>query len=274
MNLRPSIAGTWYPSKPDELRGLLRDCLDLVPDKPGQPPDPRALLVPHAGYAYSGRVAAPAYALLKHTRRRLVVLLGPIHAYADAPFLICGHEGYQTPFGPVPIDRETVQRIQEALLEESGFGLRPITNAIEHSIEIQLPFLQTIFGEFRLAPIMLADQTPPTVASLARALTRALGDLDPLLIASSDLSHFHSHNLATLMDQEMLRRILALDADGVLRAETEGAGAACGAGAIAAVILAARAFGAQRAELLRYRTSADVTGDFHSVVGYASAAFW
>ncbi len=180
----------------------------------------------------------------------------------------------RTPLGPVAIDHKQVRAIHTILSERSGMGLTPTDETAEHSIEIQLPFLQTILGTFRLVPIMLAHQTPTTVAALSGALIEAIGDADPLLIASSDLSHFNPQHLAVLFDREMLNRITAYQAQAVLHAELEGAGSACGAGAIASMLMVAHALGASHSRLLGYGTSGDVTGDFNSVIGYAADAFW
>jgi AmmeMemoRadiSam system protein B len=275
MTLRPSISGSWYPSDPVELAKLLDGLLEQASGSAGAPRGMlRGLLVPHAGYAYSGGVAAYAYAGLRETPRSIVVILGPFHAYHEAPFLVSQYEAYQTPLGPVPIDRDLTDRIHETLVERSGMDLTPTADAIEHSIEIQLPFLQTVLEPFRLVPIMLAQQTPAAVTALAGALAEALHGSDVLLIASSDLSHFNPQHMAALLDQEMLRRITSMQPDAVLGADAEGAGSACGVGAIATMLMTARAFGAEHSKLLRYLTSGDVTGNVGSVIGYAAAAFW
>jgi AmmeMemoRadiSam system protein B len=234
----------------------------------------RGLLVPHAGYTYSGSVASHAYAAVEPGTHDTVVILGPYHAYHESPFLVCRHDGYRTPLGSVPIDHKLVDHIELVLAEETGLSLTRTAEATEHSIEIQLPFLQVCLPSFNLVPIMLAHQSPTTVAALVGALSAALQDKNPLLIASSDLSHFNPQHMANLLDSEILSRIEHFRAEAVLHAEEEGAGAACGAGAIAAVLLTSQAFGAQNAKVLDYRTSGDITGHLDSVVGYASAAFW
>jgi len=275
VELRPSISGNWYPADAAKLRQVLAEQLDTVADQPSVASSKvRGLLVPHAGLSYSGDVAARAYATLRDAVYDTVVILGPYHAYHEAPFLVCQYDGYSTPLGSVPIDRQLVDQIGANLFAETGMGLTPTAETTEHSIEIQLPFLKTVLGTIRVVPIMLAHQTPTTVAALVAALATALHDSDPLLIASSDLSHFNPQHLAVLMDREMLRRIEALEADAVLRAEQEGTAAACGAGAIATMLLVARTFGAEHSKVLEYHTSGKVTGDFNSVIGYGAAACW
>jgi hypothetical protein len=275
VDLRPSISGTWYPDDADELRRSLVELLDVVANQSSAASSKvRGLLVPHAGLSYSGDVAARAYATLRDAAYDTVVILGPYHAYHQAPFLVCQYDGYKTPLGSVPINRQLVDRIDANLVAESGMGLTPTAETTEHSIEIQLPFLQTVLGTIPVVPIMLAQQTSTTVSALVGALATALNDADPLLIASSDLSHFNPQHLAVMMDREMLRRVETLEADAVLRAEREGTAAACGAGAIATMLLVARTFGADHSEVLEYRTSGEVTGDFNSVIGYGAAACW
>lgn len=232
------------------------------------------LLAPHAGYRYSGEVAAHAYSALAPEGHPIVVVLAPFHAFHEAPLLVSSHDGYQTPLGPVPIDKEMIARLNTALLAHNGHGLTPISGDVEHAVEIQLPFLQHVLGEFPLVPIMLAHQNPRTVADLAESLMEVLGDKETLLIASSDLSHYYPQHLAVLLDREMLRRVERLDPEAVMVAESDGVGYACGKGAIAAMLLVARASGAEHVDVLSYRTSGDVTGDFDSVVGYAAATVW
>lgn len=247
----------------------------LVPPKASaRPGKVLGLLAPHAGYRYSGEVAASAYATLAAGSQPTVVMLAPYHAFHEAPYLVSSHDGYQTPLGQVPIDKEMVARVNAALIGRSAHELVPISADVEHAVEIQLPFLQHTLGEFPLVPIMLAHQNARTVADLAESLIEALEGEETLLIASSDLSHYYPQHLAALLDREMLRRVENLDPEAVMSAEGEGVGYACGKGAIAAMLLVARTFGAEHAEIIAYRTSGEITGDFDSVVGYAAAAVW
>ncbi|HNB55299.1 MAG TPA: AmmeMemoRadiSam system protein B, partial [Anaerolineales bacterium] len=152
-----------------------------------------------------------------------------------------------------------------------GQSIHPLVQDPEHALEIELPFLQHVLGEFLLIPLMLRDQSWETAHAVGEALAFALRGRDALLVASSDLSHFYPQFTAYPLDAEILRRIEALDAEGVIRANEEGVGFACGRGAIAAVLWAARRWGADQARVVGYATSGDVTGDFDKVVGYGAA---
>jgi MEMO1 family protein len=281
MDIRPSpVAGRWYPAQPERLaRDLDRYLADA---QPRLPPGPiLGIVAPHAGLRYSGPVAAWAYACLRNPDvckggrwPEVVAVVGPLHDDAPAPLLTTAHDAYTTPLGTVPVARETVGRLDAALRERLGHGLAALRGDAEHAIEIELPFLQRVLGEFRLLPVMVRDQRRATIEALGRALAATLRGRSALLVASSDLSHYRPQRVAERLDAELLRRVAAFDPPGVLSAESEGAGYACGAGAIAATLWAAGELGADRVDVLRYATSGDVTGDYDAVVGYGAAVIW
>lgn len=274
MGYRPSIAGMWYPQDEEVLRQQIDAYLAAADTTEIDPADVRALIVPHAGFQYSGETAAAGYATLREADPDSIVIVGPLHHHHPGRILTSGHEAYLTPFGPVPVDQERIERISQALAAALGGGLKPLKNEREHSIELQLPFLQSVLGQFEFVPIMLADQSEPAASGLADALTQAgLGE-NSLVVASSDLSHFHSQQEAERLDRTMIERVVRLDPTGVLSAEQEEVGFACGAGAIAAALWHAQQAGADKARLLRYSTSGDVTGDLLSVVGYAAVCVY
>lgn len=274
MDIRPSpIAGAWYPGRRDSLAASIDRFLGG--------PTPRAganelvgLIAPHAGHEYSGAVAGRAFTLARGLHPDVVVVVSPMHTMASAPVLTTGHQAYQTPLGVIPVDREAVRAVSALLEKKAGFGLHPLRNDREHSIEIELPFLQRALGEFHLLPVMILDQREETAEQLGRALAESLAGRKVLLVASSDLSHRLPADVAGALDREMLRRMEAFDPAGVMRAEDEGTGFACGRAAIAAVLWAARGLGASKVEILAYATSGDVTGDYSAVVGYGAAAIW
>ncbi len=173
---------------------------------------------------------------------------------------------YETPLGLVPVDEEFVQAIERRIT------LKRIAQDSEHSLEIQLPFLQHVLGDFQLAPIMMGDQDWESASELGQALAQAIDQEDTLLVASTDLSHFHSYDLAVRLDQLVLDRIAAYDPEGLSRTLAMHQAEACGGGPVAAVMVAAEQQGADRAVLLKHMNSGDVTGDRSSVVGYAAAA--
>jgi len=273
--LRPSpIAGTWYDNRPEKLAAEVDAYLDaaVLPKKDAEA---IALIAPHAGYRYSGAVAGYAFAAVRDRVFDVVAVLSPMHAPHPEPFLTSGHFAYKTPLGNVPIARDLVNATDERLRAALGFGVTPVLRDREHSLEIELPFLQrSLAAEFDLLPLMIRSTDPHELAVLGAALAEVLRGKKALLVASTDLSHFYPQEIAEKLDAEMLRQIASFSPEGVLRAEETGRGFACGRGAVAAVLHAARALGADSVEILHYATSGDATGDYTSVVGYGAAAVY
>jgi AmmeMemoRadiSam system protein B len=272
VDIRPSpIAGQWYPG--DARR--LADSVDRYLEAAGQPkPEGEiiAIMVPHAGHMYSGPVAGYAFAALHGLAPELVAVVSPMHYPYSQALLTTAHTHYATPLGQIPVDREAVKTLDAHLQSELGFGLTPIKNDREHSLEIELPFLQrSIKPGFKLLPVMVLEQTVQVTRALGSALAKTLAGRQALLVASTDLSHFYDQNTANMLDVEMLRCVEAFDPERVIRVEDEGKGFACGRGALAAVLWAAKALGANHVQVLRHATSGDVTGDFDRVVGYGAA---
>lgn len=274
-DLRPSpIAGTWYPGNPDILTQSVDSQLEAsaVSSPPGHV---IAVVAPHAGHRYSGQVAAHAFRCLAGTHPEVVAVVSPLHQPYPGRILTSAHEAYSTPLGPIPVDRDLVDRLGRELDRQGGYRLQAIAHDQEHSLEIELPFLQrTIGSSFRLLPVMLRDQTKGVAQALGRSLAAVLRDSSALLVASSDLSHFYPDSIARRLDTELLARVEALSPERVLEAEDEGVGFACGRGAIAAVLWAAEELGADRAQVLAYANSGDVTGDTDSVVGYGAVVIY
>ncbi len=271
---RPSpIAGVWYSSNPIALRDQLNRYMDAaeVPALPGQP---IGLIAPHAGYRYSGLTAAHAFRCVRGTVFDIVAVLSPLHDYLPYPVITSAHPAYQTPLGQVDLDLSALNSVINDL-EKEGLEIASIQNDREHSLEIELPFLQTaLAAPFTLLPLMLRTLSDSLLRSVARALVKSLSGRRALLVASSDLSHFYPQTQAEQLDAVILRQIEAFSPEGVLNAERTRTGFACGAPAIAAVLWAARDLGANRASVLHYSTSARETGDTNSVVGYGAAAIY
>jgi AmmeMemoRadiSam system protein B len=274
-DLRPSpIAGQWYPGDPKRLADSV-DAYISAAQLPALNGDLVAVMTPHAGHIYSGPVAGYAFATMRGMQPDLVAVVSPMHYPAYEPLLTSAHDGYATPLGALSIDLEAVKALDAYLHVELGFGLAPVKRDQEHSLEIELPFLQrALKNEFRLLPVMVRDSSLAVARGLGIALGRVLEGRNALLVASTDLSHFYTQSTARLLDEEMLRRVEAFDPEGVLTAEEEGKGFACGRGALAAVLWAARELGANTVKVLRYATSGDVTGDYTQVVGYGAAAIY
>ena len=272
-NVRPSpIAGTWYSDDGQRLSAEV-DASLAAAQLPRLDGEVVALVAPHAGHRYSGKTAAYAFRAVQGRHFDLVAVVAPLHRYHPATFLTSAHGAYATPLGDVDIDAQAVTQLRATLTAAGGPGLTPIANDEEHALEIELPFLQrALDGPFQLLPIMLRTQYPVTAETLGHALARTLAGRNALLVASSDLSHFYPQAVAGRLDAEMLARIAAFSPEDVMAAERSGQGYACGAAGVSAVLWAARDLGANQAVVLDYRTSADMTGDPTSVVGYGSAA--
>ncbi len=271
--VRPSpIAGRWYAGDPITLAREIDAYLNEV-SLPPLEGEVLALVVPHAGHRYSGRTAAHAFQAVKGNTYDRVAVVSPLHGYHPAALLTSAHSRYATPLGEIPIDQAAVDQLRKKLADKGSNWLESVANDDEHSLEIELPFLQrTLTAPFNLLPVMVRTRDWKTLESLGLALAEIARGKRTLLVASSDLSHFYPESAARVLDREMLARIVSLNAESVLAAETEGAGFACGAAAIAAVMIAALELGANAAQLLHHSTSADETGDPTSVVGYGSVA--
>ncbi len=275
LDLRPSpIAGTWYPADPltlaAEVDHYLQTAAAHLPPLEGEVV---GVVAPHAGIRYSGPVAGYAFAAVQGSAPDVVAVLSPMHHPYPDPLLTTAHVAYATPLGAVPVDHEALHAFSEALYARLGFAPTPVVNDPEHALEIELPFLQRALAvPFRLLPLMLRDYRAETCQAIGETLAEVLADRATLLVASTDLSHYYPAPVARRLDQTMLQRIAALDPEGVLLADQEGVGFACGAGPVAAVLWAARAWGARQGVVLHYATSGDVTGDHSAVVGYGAVA--
>ncbi len=270
--IRPSpIAGAWYSDDPERLRQQVDQYLSeaKLPELPGQV---IAVIAPHAGHRYSGRTAGHAFATVMGQDRDLAVVVSPMHAPYPANLLTSAHRAYGTPLGPVRIDQEALAQLDEILTRE-GMPLTPVVNDKEHSLEIELPFLQrALRSDFQLLPVMVRSQSPLVARRLGHALAQVMQGRNGLMVASTDLSHFYPEEMALKLDEEMLRRMRTFSPDDLFNAERSGMGFACGVAAVAAILWASRELGANLVEILHHSTSGEETGDYGSVVGYGAAA--
>ena len=270
--VRPSpIAGTWYEGNPQALARAVDQYLDQaeLPELPGKV---IAVIAPHAGHIYSGPVAGYAFAAVRGRSFDVVAVLSPMHQPYFEPLLTTAHAAYGTPLGEVPVDQAAVSDLDARLRQSLGHGLTAAANDREHSLEIELPFLQrALKGSFELLPVMVRAQSSRISQQLGEALAGTLQGRNALVVASTDLSHFYTQEQAVAFDSEMLRRIESFSPDDVFCAEAEQKGFACGLGALTAALWAAKALGGDTVKVLRHATSGDVTGDYSSVVGYGAA---
>lgn len=270
--VRPSpIAGTWYSGNPKRLSQQV----DAYLDEAQLPPlegEVVAVIAPHAGHRYSGRTAGYAFAAVRGQSPELVAVLSPYHDYAREPLLTTAHRAYATPLGNIPVAQELLKALDERLRQQGKAGLVALANDYEHSLEIELPFLQrALAGEFRLLPLMIRTHEATLLKTTAQIIASLIQPYRALLVASTDLSHFYPLEIARRLDEHMLKQFADFSPEGVLRAEVEGTGFACGAPAVATVLWAARELGASRVQILHHSTSADETGDDTQVVGYGAA---
>jgi hypothetical protein len=263
----PAVAGMFYPSRPDILTQQVDDLLERAESRP-IPGTIKGLLAPHAGYMYSGFTAAHGYKLLRGQSHITAVLIGPSHReYFDGVSIYSG-DAYQTPLGTVMIDtslRDALAASGHPIIVTS-YGHRE-----EHSIEVQLPFLQRVLTDFTILPIIMGEQRREYVETLAEALISTCRDRSVVIVASSDLSHYYPYHIAQELDRIVQEDVSQFDArkllDDIEHERTE----ACGGGPLAAMLLATQGLGADRTEILHACNSGDVTGDKTGVVGYLSA---
>ena len=270
--VRPSpIAGAWYEGNPKALARAVDLYLDQA-ELPELPGEVIAVIAPHAGHIYSGPVAGYAFASVRGQTPDLVAVISPMHQPYYEPLLTTAHGAYETPLGPVPVDMEALAALDARLKGSLGYGLTKVAYDQEHSLEIELPFLQcALDGDFKLLPVMVRTQSAQVSRQLGAALAEILRGRNALLVASTDLSHFYTQKMAVSFDTEMLRRIESFSPEAVFCAEEENKGFACGLGALTAVLWAAKDLGGDTVKVLRHATSGDVTGDYTSVVGYGAA---
>ena len=263
------IAGSWYPGNPSILKRDVENYFNSV-SSPELKGEVVGLISPHAGYMYSGQIAAHAYNLIRGKKYDVVIVVGPSHRVAFHGGSVFSRGGYETPLGIVPVDEglaEEIKKISPIVADFPGAHLQ------EHSVEIQLPFLQIALGDFLFLPLVMGDQDVNTCQELAEAIYKASRGKKILIVGSSDLSHFYSYNVAKKMDAIVLDYLKNGDAIGLLKSLENGEVEACGGGPMAVSILVARMMKAKKAYLLKYANSGDVTGDKNSVVGYASAVY-
>lgn len=270
---QPAVAGQFYPAQPEELRRTLDDFLAQasVPALSGRIV---ALIAPHAGYIYSGKVAAYSYALLKGRKFDRVVVIAPSHFEAFPYVSVFSGDAYATPLGNVPVDKEFAAKLAklDPLIQLSTHGHTPSKEQGEHALEVQLPFLQHVLGEFRLVPIVMGDQNYATERALGVALAKMVKGTDTLILVSSDLSHYHTYDEAVKLDQKVLKSIERWDYLSLSQNFQARRWEACGGGPIVAAMIAAEKLGAREARILKYANSGDSTGEHSRVVGYGAVA--
>jgi hypothetical protein len=278
MVRKPAVAGQFYPADPNELSRLIDQCY-LHPLGPGRsPPAPRtradvvSVVCPHAGYVYSGPVAAHSFLHVSSLPNpELLVVVAPNHYGLGSGVSSFERGEWETPLGRLRVDSEAAKKLA-SVAEIVAFD--PSAHRLEHSLEVQLPFLQRIYGDsIPLLPISLIFQDIDTAKTLSSALAELLRGRRAVIVASSDLTHYEPADVARRKDTALLQNVLKMDLEGFYSTLERLNVTACGFGAIATVMEVSRSLGLSKPELLKYATSGDTTGDNVQVVGYGALRF-
>jgi AmmeMemoRadiSam system protein B len=272
------VAGAFYEGDAESLETQIKDCFlhkfgpQKIPKVTAGPRKILGLICPHAGYEYSGPVAANAYyELASDGKPDTVIILGPNHRGYGSPLAIMNEGSWRTPLGDVGIDGETANQIVH---ESNLVDIDDLAHLEEHSIEVQLPFLQYLYGsEFKFVPICFQMQDLSSAVEVGKALVEVLVNKNAVVIASSDMTHYEPQGNAAAKDMAALKAVEAMDEKRFYSIIEKQNVTACGYGPIGALITAAKGLGAKEAKLLCYKTSGDTTGDYSSVVGYAAVSF-
>ena len=271
------VAGSFYPADPKELSAMIDDLLARAAQPPIKDPI-LAVVAPHAGYQYSGPVAAYTYAALKGRKFSRVVVIAPSHYEAFDFTSVYEGDAYATPLGTVQVDKAFARQLAKmsSTMQLSSRGHDPTSAGAEHALEVQLPWLQKVLGDFQLVPVVMGDQSYENSRALGVALAKLIqGDKDgaTLIVASSDLSHYHPYDEAVTIDHKTLHALEAWDYYSMSRNFQTRVWEACGGAPIVAAMIAAERMGANQAQVLKYANSGDVTGDRSRVVGYSADVF-
>ena len=273
---QPGVAGSFYPADPKTLTTMIDDMLAKA--SLSQPPiaDPiLAVVAPHAGYEFSGPVAAYTYAALKGRKFSRVVVIAPSHhEYFDFTSVYNG-DAYATPLGTVRVDKEFAAQLvkMSPTIQFSTRGHAPTKEGAEHALEVQLPWLQRVLGDFTLVPIVMGDQSYENSRALGVALAKLIHGSETLIVASSDLSHYHPYDNAVKIDHKTLNALAGWDYFSMSRNFEARVWEACGGAPIVAAMIAAERMGANEARVLKYANSGDTSGDHSRVVGYSADVF-
>jgi hypothetical protein len=268
---KPAVAGLFYSAQKETLEREVAVFLenaqsDMVINKVF------GIISPHAGYMYSGGVAARAYRQLVDRNFDTVVVISPSHRVYFEEISVYQGKGYSTPLGVLEVDRELSKDLVDAHenIIFSGLG----HDKDEHALEVQLPFLQHVLDDFKIIPISMGNQDKENIDILADSLSRVLQDKNALVVASSDLSHYHRHDRAALLDKVVVDAVNNFDEEKLYKALQDGLCEMCGGGPVITAMKVCRNLGAKRSRVLLYRNSGDVTGERNQVVGYLSAVLY
>jgi hypothetical protein len=272
----PAVAGMFYPKTNQELKSSIKNCF-LHNFGPGKLPpslDNKKIIgaiCPHAGYEYSGPIAANSYYTISSQRPDLVIIIGPNHWGIGRDVALMKEGVWRTPLGDIDVDTESAIEINKIckLIELDYFS-----HTRDHCLEVQLPMLQEIFfHKFKILPLILIDQSRHAAIEIGRAIAKIAKIKNVMIIGSSDFTHYEPNNFAHMQDESLIETIVSMDVDKFYQVLQEKQVSACGYGAIASTMIACKELGATKSTLIKYATSGDITGEKSSVVGYASIVF-
>ena len=271
----PAVAGMFYPGQKNELVSVINECF-LHKYGPGKKPPSDTkekifgVICPHAGYMYSGPVAANSYYLISSYHPDLVIILGPNHWGIGCNVAVMKDGVWQTPLGQVEVDSDAVANLSKI---SDAIELDFFSHTKDHSLEVQVPMLQKIYSRFKILPIILIDQSYEMAKELGPAVAKIAKTKKTMIVGSSDFTHYEPNDYAHKQDEALIEPILRLDLDGFYDVLQRKNVSACGYGAMATTMSACKELGATEGRLLRYATSGDIAGEKSSVVGYASICF-
>lgn len=262
------IAGSWYPGKKEVLESQIDKFLAKSEkfDNNGLV----ALISPHAGYMYSGQVAAFAYKQLDGMKIDTVIITAPSHHVPIKGASVYNKGAFRTPLGLVEVDIDLSNKLID---DNPSFYFHEGAHKDEHSLEIQLPFLQRVLGNFKMVPIVMCDRSLKNCKSLASSISKIVSK-NTLLVASTDLSHYYSHEEAVELDKAVIDCVQSLDPERLSQNFDNRICEACGAGPVITTMIAAKSLGAKKSKIFKYATSGDTSGDYSRVVGYLSAGIY
>jgi len=266
---KPVWAGQFYESDPARLSSMLDSYLESAEVKPVNG-EVVGIISPHAGYIYAARIATCGYRLVKGQDYQSVVIIGPSHYYGFEGCSIYLKGGFETPLGVAKVDED----LARALSKASGFGYIPQAHEKEHSVEVQVPYIQKVLPQAKIVPIVMGYQTESTIRTMAEALAKVLAGKKILVVASTDMSHFLSRKEANKVDNETISLLKAMDTRALMREVERQENIMCGGGPVLSLLLYAQKLGKARVSILKYGDSAEAGGPEDRVVGYMSAAVY
>ena len=268
---QPVVAGSFYNANPQALAQEIKSYCNKVKQTDIILEKPIGLISPHAGYMYSGQIAAFAYKQIEGREYEAIMILAPSHRAYFPGASVDTKKGYRTPLGVVPV---AVDFVDQIMGKSSLVVHYPQAHMQEHSLEVQIPFLQAVQKDFKLIPIVMGDQNIETCEAVARVLAEVIKERDILIVASSDLSHYHPYDVAKDLDQRVINYINSYDPKGLATDLRLHKSEACGGGPIITAMLIGEHLGAHRATVIKYANSGDISGNYSGVVGYAAGVIY